>query len=71
MKKISIILTLPFIFLTYFSFGIEENKDEILRKGLIVYKKANCMGVILGTVKVAVGMVQAYLCENLLTKLMN
>ena len=44
MNKINILLTLPFIFLSFLSFGIEENKDEILRKGLIVYKKANCMG---------------------------
>ena len=44
MNKISLLLTLPIIFFTYLSFGIEENKDELLRKGLIVYKRANCMG---------------------------
>ena len=60
MKKINLLLIITFIFMTSFlktlkpksikifmtslSFSIEDNEDEILRKGLIVYKKANCMG---------------------------
>ena len=44
MKKINLLLITTFIFMTSLSFSIEDNEDEILRKGLIVYKKANCMG---------------------------
>ena len=37
-------LAIVFIFLSYSCYSAEDNFEETIRKGLIVYKKANCMG---------------------------
>ena len=37
-------LAIIFIFLSYTCYSVEDNIEETIRKGLIVYKKANCMG---------------------------